>query len=124
MNEDFPVLTDDYGIRPAGPSDACFYCQRRVGANHAPDCVCIVRSSTYGVYHEGRRIGAYTRDDPAFWTTKDCEFHKNDSSWCADNMIGDGYEGEPLPETLEGCLCGCLVFKLEHRGTDQKRATP
>lgn len=113
----FPVLKDDNGIRPAGKPDECFYCHGRVGEMHGSECVIINRMSTYGVYVAGQRIGEWKRPDPAHWNEHDCNFHKNDSSWCINNMLSSGvYEGEPLIEPEDGCLCHVVTLKLEDRG--------
>lgn len=40
----FPIVTAaDPGIRPAGKPDACFYCHRKVGEQHAESCVIVVK---------------------------------------------------------------------------------
>lgn len=46
---------------------------------------------------------------PMHWTAEDIEFSKNESSWCADNAIGDleRYAGHPGT----GCLCGSFSCK-------------
>lgn len=131
------VLSDDYGIRPAGMSDRCFYCSRKVGEPHDLErCAVIVREVTYGVFlteslhgKPGTRIGAWRTHDPSFWTKSDCEFHKNQSSWCCDNFLSDGgYQGEDVPDVVaesedeNDCLCGRLYFACESIGDTIIRA--
>lgn len=123
----FPVLPDDHGIRPAGRPDECFYCQRRVGQNHAADCAVIVRDVAYGVWHaiEGHRLGTWKTEEPAHWDDDLGEFHKNESSWCASNMIDDErYSGLPLPqaEREDDCICGLVRFECIERGDEIRRA--
>lgn len=83
----------DDGIRPAGPPDACFYCQRRVGELHAADCVTIQKRIEMEVTirwsDDSETTGLWQFDDPYDWTEEMSEFHKNDSSWCANNIVRD-----------------------------------
>jgi hypothetical protein len=39
------VLPNDDGIRPAGNSDECFYCNQKIGTSHKEDCVCLQKKS-------------------------------------------------------------------------------
>jgi hypothetical protein len=41
------VDPQDDGIRPAGPSDACFYCEQLVGTPHARDCVVVTKVARF-----------------------------------------------------------------------------
>lgn len=125
-----PVLVDDGGIRPAGPQDACFYCHQTVGNLHAPDCVTIVRDAVYAVWQvtpKGeriRRIGTWTVPEPAAWGADDCEFHRNESSWCANNVRTTGtlaVAAMPKPRPKR-CLCSCLAFVLEDRAGEVRRS--
>lgn len=120
LNDDFPVLPNDYGIRPAGERDQCFYCNQHVGEPHGDECVMIVRASTYEVWHGDKLLGLWTRDDPAHWTNDSCEFHKNDSSWCVDNADFD-FTGVPK---IGECHCSTVEFKLRSRSEQRRRATP
>ena len=113
------VLPDDNGIRPAGDPDKCFYCGQKVGQPHRRECVCVMSRTRYGVYAKGARVGTYRREDPLAWTIHDREFHKNESSWCADNAMD---EIEWTTETDrqiveseigEGCACHVLEFRVE-----------
>jgi hypothetical protein len=52
-------------------------------------------------------------DVPEFWTREDCEFHKNESSWCTNNIL-------PTLEKIaddHGCLCGLARFKFLRNAT-------
>lgn len=83
------VLSNDDGIRPAGNPDQCFYCHAKVGDFHGHDCVTVGKLVSYELVLHDTVIGTFERMDPFFWTLDDCEFHKNESSWCQGNMIGD-----------------------------------
>jgi hypothetical protein len=45
---------------------------------------------------------------PALWTAEDIEFHRNESSSCASNVL---YELEELVKK-NGCLCGLGEFSF------------
>lgn len=125
--EMFPVLPDDCGIRPAGKPDECFYCHQKVGSPHSPKCVVIVRDSTYEVYLHDQLVGTWTRYDPAGWSKEDCEFHKNDSSWCSSNAFNDDAfdvteQAREVIKNLQDCGCGSAHFMLKSRGDVVYRA--
>lgn len=89
------VDAKDDGIRPAGRPDACFYCHQQVGQEHKRDCVIVTKlvriNYTYAV---DTRV-------PHAWTQHDIEFHRNDSSWCANNAFRE------IRKHLktDGCAC-------------------
>jgi hypothetical protein len=85
--------------RPASSVDKCFYCHRPVGGYHASSCVLIRRKVTVRMTIE------YDVSVPARWGKEDIEFHRNDSSWCASNAMG---ELEKIDE--DGCLCDKTDF--------------
>ena len=97
-NIDWPiVLSNDNGIRPAGPPNACFYCKSIIGEHHKIDCVTV-----------RKRIKVNLSIDleinvPHFWNKGRIEFHYNEGTWCGDNVI------EMLKafrkEHQEHCLC-------------------
>lgn len=96
----FKVTKD--AMRPASDQPQCFYCQRAIGNDHQSDCVLI--SKTVKV----RAIIEYDVRVPSDWDKAQVEFHRNDGSWCADNMIGE------LEEAVEAnhCLCGIVRFEM------------
>lgn len=124
------VLEDDDGIRPAGKPGECFYCRSAVGVPHGPKCVTVNKLVRYRVYMNlgaprvggGRLVGTYARHEPYFWTAGDCEFHKNDSSWCAGNATDDIEWGDPADAAAlekwmddngtDGCCCAPLRFEF------------
>lgn len=133
--ESWPVvLVNDDGIRPAGLPDECFYCHQKVGQPHTFECVTVTCINCYGVYMEDAnsveisndptftvKVGTYTRHDPVSWDDHDCNFHKNEGSWCADNAF-DGIEWnnliaknniDSLIEKGDLCSCQLLQFRFE-----------
>lgn len=125
------VLKDDDGLRPtAGSPDHCFYCDQAVGDFHGPECVTILKLVRYQVYMNlddraqpgqlGRLISTWDHHDPHFWNAYDCEFHKNDSSWCADNALDeiqmtaeDRAALEKWMEQDDNCACRPLHFEFD-----------
>ncbi len=110
---------------PGGDPSECFWCRAREGKPHSIECVRVGREVTFGVYvldDEGkpaRRIGSWTNLEPWSADVETNEFMRNEGSWCADNMRDEGiYDGEPLPEVVDGCLCNSLRFKVERRGEE------
>lgn len=85
--------------RPASMNGTCFYCKQPIGAEHLHDCVLIERKVLV------RAVIEYEIAVPADWTAEQIEFHRNDGSWCADNMIP---ELEALTESE--CLCDKVLF--------------
>lgn len=94
------VLPNDDGIRPAGKPDECFYCQQKVGKEHKYNCVILSKKVTVRYSYEIEIEVAHA------WDENMIEFHRNDSSWCADNSID-----ELEKYTKDGCLCH--VFSCE-----------
>jgi hypothetical protein len=135
VSQSWPLVHEhDDGIRPAGNPRECFYCHSRVGQPHGPECVVVDKriemEVTATLPSEDRSgaseevfIGTWQLDVPHFWTPHDCEFHKNDSSWCASNLLderehlvwkdGDGVWAklEPLDDE-QRCLCSTLSFRF------------
>jgi hypothetical protein len=125
------VLPDDDGIRPAGRDDECFYCHSKVGALHGRECVCITMIVRYYVWmnlerrskegDRGKFVGTFTVHVPHFWNYHDCDFHKNESSWCANNALDDiEWSDEADAEALEKwmtdndrCSCSPLSFEVD-----------
>ena len=90
----------DYGIRPAGKPDHCFYCKQPLGAQHAEGCV--IRSRTVLV----RTIVTHAIDVPENWDVSNIEFTEGSS--CSDNLIR---QLEMLSNRLsekEHCTCGLV----------------
>ncbi len=100
------VLPNDNGIRPAGKSNQCFYCDQEVGNAHISDCVILQRKVRV------RYSFDIEIEMPHHWTEADILFNRNDGSWCADNAI---QELEEYVNDTKNCHTGCLcsVFSCE-----------
>jgi hypothetical protein len=97
------VVTEK-AMRPAIDEKVSFYCHQPVGGFHMSDCVLVVRKAVITAEV------SYEITVPAHWSEDTVEFHRNESSYCADNALG---EIEALRK--EGhCLCGILTFKCNH----------
>ena len=88
--------------RPADINGCCFYCQQPIGTPHKPDCVLINKKVKI------RMTVEYFVEVPNHWTAHDIEFHRNESSWCAGNVIP---ELEELDDKEKGCLCRYTRFE-------------
>jgi hypothetical protein len=122
------VLPNDDGIRPAGRPDECFYCSRRIGQEHAEDCVTVQKKVAYNVLIGGKKVGTFERMEPFSWTANECESHKNESSWCKTNAVEEiqwckgmpkvvrqkQYKGVLTPDNkpLFKCLCRVIEFRF------------
>lgn len=113
------VLENDDGIRPAGHPDRCMYCNQRIGELHRADCVTVQKRVQYAVIVDGNQVGIFEILDPHGWTPYDCDFHKNESSWCADNATDsiqwtdDGKTNAVLESQADNqCSCAILGFKF------------
>lgn len=99
------VVADlDDGLRPAGPQDACFYCQQKVGTQHRSDCAVVTKKVRVRVTLD------YDITVPYSWDSGQIEFHRNDSSWCSSNLISE--LEEQFGEDSEQCLCGRASFEV------------
>lgn len=116
------VLPNDDGIRPAGKSDQCLYCKQMVGQPHGVQCVCVKKTVRYAVLVDGNQVGTYETTEPFFWSKYDGEFHKNESSWCADNAQGKitwiDHEAETTfnkncEEESPHCNCNMVEFRFD-----------
>jgi hypothetical protein len=122
----FLVLDDDTGIRPAGVPGKCFYCGSSVGEFHKSTCVTIVRTVDYEVIGEsGERLAIVRTDDPADWSEEMMLFHKNESSWCANNALSfeavessDRWRAMQAADEEGGCICSEVQFKV-HRAYEE-----
>jgi hypothetical protein len=102
------LVTKDHGPRPAGKADECFYCRRKIGDEHAPECV--VRERTVVV----RMTIEYVTKVPEHWDTDGIDFHYNDSSWCASNALN-----ELAAINNRGvCVCGHAKFEFVREATE------
>ena len=108
--ETFRVTTDN-GPRPAGDPGECFYCRRKAGDLHAVTCVC--RKQTVVIEYTVR----VCVEVPAYWREHEVEFHRNDSSWCATNLIAElaeAYDRDDGP-----CLCSNAEARFVRLATEE-----
>lgn len=115
--DNWPV--EDEGIRPAGPPDRCFYCDQPRDEPHAAECV--VRLRTVVVEVTLRVV----RKVPESWTPDEIEFHLNESSWCANNILDDIEAMTKDREDGESrCLCPHFQARYVSEATQEdERAT-
>ena len=132
MRPNWPIVGRGH-VRPAGPQDSCLYCQRKIGDQHAYECVMPTKlvEAVFTVSDTAPRprhgeisslLGVYTEDLPCSWDEDSCLFHWTGSSWCAGNILNHSdqirmVEGsledlERLAEPNEGCLCEALKFRF------------
>lgn len=110
IKESHPVVQAD--VRPARPDGTCFYCRAPLGTEHFFGCV--IRNRTVVVDVTLRLV----RRVPEDWDAGSVEFHLNDSSWCASNIIDE----LKSVDTDSHCLCGqfSAVFVREATAKDEQ----
>lgn len=104
------AITKNHGPRPAGRDDECFYCHGPLGADHHPNCV--MRDRTVVV----RATVEYVVRVPERHTPDQIEFRRNESSWCASNMLSE----LDSPET---CICNAVTFEYVREATEEDERT-
>jgi hypothetical protein len=116
MSDAWPVvLSDDDGIRPAGPPDGCFYCKAKVGQEHQRDCVIVKKVI------KARYTFEVPTMIPWFWGPEDFESHRNESSSCSNNIVTFD-----LAQAVgrDGCLCQFATSEwIEEVDTTPRRLT-
>lgn len=98
--DNWPV--EDFGIRPAGSPDHCFYCGVERGGEHKDTCV--IRQRTVVI----QMTVEYVIRVPEFWTPKDIERHRNGGTWCSFNGL---VELDELEERTGDCFCSRTKYK-------------
>lgn len=124
------VAPDDDGIRPAGQPQTCFYCHRKVGEEHERDCVIVTRRVEHrvGVKLPDGTVarGLWVFEEPHDSDVQRSEFYRNESSWCANNMLrpsrtqeavrweneDDAAKVEALRDRDDVCLCEHASFSF------------
>jgi hypothetical protein len=94
-----------------GERDTCFFCQSTLGQEHQPECV--IRSRTVVV----RYVIETLRPVPEAWEPHSIDFHMNDSSWCASNLLEE--LREIYPDGPGVCLCGDLLGEYLREATTE-----
>lgn len=104
---DTNFIVTEKAQRPADVNGRCFYCNQPIGGFHNHDCVLIIKKVKV------KAIIEYEIKVPAHWERDHIEFHRNEGSWCATNMIG---ELEKLDDE-SNCLCSHVKFEcMDDRG--------
>ena len=110
------VAADDYGIRPNGAQDQCFYCQRGVGKRHRLGCVAVEREVYVQLHYQGESYRVPTIL-PASWDREQVLHFLEESTFCLSNLrtrvlnsddVGIG----PKLATAKTCLCGEATVDL------------
>jgi len=93
------VIQGDDGIRPAGNPNECFYCRQKIGQEHKEDCAVVTKEviMEYSIQIPIRV--------PYHWDEENMNFHKNGSSWCANNAIREVWDFIKKLKKDGDCLC-------------------
>ncbi len=119
---DTPPLVKDEDVRPARQDGTCFYCRQELGTAHKEECVIWTKKVKVRVTVE------YEIEVPRKWTKENIEFHRNEGTWCADNMVaelegvmGSSWDSE---EEYRPCLCGAVKYEVIDEITQIKIRDP
>lgn len=93
----------------AAPQKLCCYCQQPYGGTHKVGCVMRQRTVTV------RATIEYVIAVPEDWDADQIEFHRNEGSWCADNLLD-----ELKADGDKGCLCHRTSFQFLHEATEEE----
>jgi hypothetical protein len=109
---DTAPLVKDEDVRPARQDGTCFYCRQELGTPHQEECVIWTKKVRVRVTLE------YEIEVPRNWTKENIEFHRNEGTWCADNMVEElenwmGTSGiDYAEEGYRPCMCGTTHFEV------------
>lgn len=109
LNEDgiLPLVKEnDDGIRPAGEPDECFYCHSKVGEPHKFNCVTVCKNVKV------RATIEYVKPVPVSWDKEMIEFHHNQGTYCANNIVKDLQEYIEYLDKDDDCLCQHCNFEV------------
>jgi hypothetical protein len=121
IREATKLCTPERGPRPAGRPDECFYCRVKLGEEHKLDCV--MRQRTIVARYEYEVVVVV----PEHWTAENFEFHRNESTSCADNTLRElktnaerraELAKDPEPFPYSGCFCFHFKAKYLREATD------
>lgn len=103
------VKKNDYGIRPAGEPDECFYCGSKVGEPHKFNCAVVCKMTKL------RATIDFEYPIPISWNKERIDFHYNLGTWCSNNIVDVLKEYiEYIGENDEDCLCQhCKIEVIE-----------
>lgn len=97
----------EYAIRPAGEKDKCFYCGSEIGEEHNKGCV--LREKTIVT----RLVIDFVDSVPEHWDEEQINFHYNNSSWCASNVLSKLQNRDDWR-----CLCDVSDFEYLRDATE------
>jgi len=97
-------IVSKQAMRPASDEEECFYCNIAIGGHHKDTCVLVSKKVKVKLTVE------YEVEVPSFWNKDNIEFHRNESSWCADNAMDELIEVFDI-DNEESCMCGHLNFE-------------
>ncbi len=103
--------------RPARRDGTCFYCSQPMGAAHRPDCVIVERTVVLRMTIEV--VVGVPRD----WDVGMIEFHKNESSWCVDNLLEQLGSWAASEDQNCGCACHATSFEFLREATAEDHAS-
>lgn len=106
------LVTQENGIRPAGPQNQCLYCKCELGQPHANDCVC--RRKTVLV----RASFEVLMEVPSDWDAAMMESYWNDGSYCIDNVL-DNIRAQ---SARVGCSCDFAEMRVIRDAEDHDHA--
>lgn len=92
------LVTEKNGPCRAGKPDECFYCKAPIGSDHAEQCILRRRTVMVRIYID------YPIAVPESWSEDDINFHRNESSWCANNALKEIVKLFHDDEATQ-CLC-------------------
>ena len=99
----------EHSIRPAGKPDECFYCHASKEAQHNAGCVIRERTIVVNITIE------IVRTVPEDWGEDMINFHMNESSWCASNIIDElAKQDERM-----SCLCQSCSGEYVREATEE-----
>lgn len=86
-------------MAPGWDGTKCFYCSEPVGNLHKYDCVIVNKIVKVKIEITMDRMVPYG------WEPHTIDFHLNDSSWCASNIIDDLVTLQEKLDKEGTCLC-------------------
>jgi len=100
--------------RPARRDGTCFYCSAVIGASHKDGCV--VTSKSVVIRATLDVVVSVPRD----WNEGMIEFKFCESSWCADNFLGQlgRWVSQEPADGRAGCACECSGFEFVRDATE------
>lgn len=105
--------------RPARRDGRCFYCSQPIGTEHKADCVTLSRTVVVKI-----EIDAVIKV-PRDWDSKMIEFHRNDGTWCSNNLIADLADWQKRHEADGACICSGTRFTfVREAGQDDHDGMP